>query len=237
MIDGILFDKDGTLFDFRQSWSAWAHGFLASVATSPQHLEQMAAAIGYLPQTRDFHPDSPVIAGTAEEIGTRLLPLLPDLDAGSLKRLIDAAAAQVAMAEAVPLVPLFTAFRARGLKLGIATNDSEVPAQRHMAAHGLTGLLDFIAGYDSGHGAKPEPGMMHAFLAHTGLEAGRVLMVGDSLHDLDAGRAAGMPTVAVLTGIATADDLAPHADVVLADIGELLAWIDAKNRDQSPLIS
>ena len=53
-------------------------------------------------------------------------------------------------------------------------------------------------------------------------------MVGDSLHDLDAGRAAGMRPVAVLTGIARAGDLAPHAEVVLPDIGALPAWLDAQ---------
>jgi phosphoglycolate phosphatase len=52
-------------------------------------------------------------------------------------------------------------------------------------------------------------------------------MVGDSLHDLDAGRAAGMRTVAVLTGIADRAALAPHADVVLGHIGELPDWIAA----------
>jgi phosphoglycolate phosphatase len=54
-------------------------------------------------------------------------------------------------------------------------------------------------------------------------------MVGDSKHDLDAGRAAGMKAVAVLTGIATRADLAPHADVVLADITGLAGWIDRLN--------
>ena len=53
-------------------------------------------------------------------------------------------------------------------------------------------------------------------------------MVGDSLHDLDAGRAAGMRTVAVLTGIAGAAALAPHADVVLNHIGELPDWVLAQ---------
>ena len=50
----------------------------------------------------------------------------------------------------------------------------------------------------------------------------------DSLHDLEAGRAAGMRTVAVLTGVAVAAQLAPHADVVLPDIGALGAWIDSQ---------
>ncbi|MGB3148663.1 MAG: HAD hydrolase-like protein, partial [Paracoccaceae bacterium] len=61
----------------------------------------------------------------------------------------------------------------------------------------------------------------------TGLAAGEVAMVGDSLHDLQSGRAAGMRTVAVLTGIAKRAELEPFADVVLADIGQLPEWIAA----------
>jgi phosphoglycolate phosphatase len=36
-----------------------------------------------------------------------------------------------------------------------------------------------------------------------------------------AGRAAGMPTLAVLTGVATEAELAPHAGAVRPDIGHL----------------
>ncbi|MCB6178349.1 HAD family hydrolase [Rhodobacter sp. Har01] len=226
MIDGIVFDKDGTLFDFRVSWGRWAEGFLAGLARDENHAGQMAEAIGFLPAERSFRPDSVVIAATAADIAATLLPHLPGRDLGALREAIDEAAAGVAMAEAVPLVPLLTALRARGLRLGVATNDSEAPARAHLAAHGLTGLLDFIAGYDSGYGPKPGPGMCRAFAVSQGLEPGRVLMVGDSRHDLEAGRAAGMRTIAVLTGIATAADLAPLAEAVLPDIGALPALLD-----------
>jgi phosphoglycolate phosphatase len=50
-------------------------------------------------------------------------------------------------------------------------------------------------------------------------------MVGDSAHDLTAGRAAGMGTIAVLTGLAKASDLEPFADLVLPDIGYLPNWL------------
>ena len=85
--------------------------------------------------------------------------------------------------------------------------------------------FDFIAGFDSGYGAKPEPGMQLGFCAATGLRPEQVMMIGDSHHDLISGRAAGMVTVGVLTGLATADDLAPLADVVLNHIGELPAYL------------
>ena len=67
-----------------------------------------------------------------------------------------------------------------------------------------------------------------AFAEAVGVPAGRAVMVGDSRHDMEAGRAAGMAVVAVLTGIATREELAPHADVVLPDIATLGDWIDAR---------
>ncbi|MDQ2065672.1 HAD family hydrolase [Xinfangfangia sp. CPCC 101601] len=228
MIRGIVFDKDGTLFDFRASWGRWAQGFLTQIARDDAHARQLAAAIGYLPDTNNFDPSSPVIAGTAKEIAGALLPHLEGHTLESLTQQIDAVATGVPMSEAVPLRALFEEFRARGLKLGVATNDSEIPARAHLERHGLTDLLDFIAGWDSGHGAKPGPGMCLAFATATGLDPAEVLMVGDSLHDLHAGQAAGMRPIAVLTGIAGEADLAPHAEVVLADIGGLPAWMDAQ---------
>ena len=51
--------------------------------------------------------------------------------------------------------------------------------------------------------------------------AASVAMIGDSVHDMEAARVAGMLRVAVLTGPATAEDLAPYADLVLPDIGHL----------------
>lgn len=226
MIRGIVFDKDGTLFDFRASWGRWARGFIASLARDDDHARRLAAAIGYLPEGNTFEPDSPVIAATASDIAAALLPHVDGHDHSSLTDAIDIAAAGVPMAEAVPLVPLFEALRARGLKLGVATNDSEIPARAHLDRHGLTALLDFISGYDSGHGPKPGPGMCLAFAEMTGLDPAEVLMVGDSLHDLEAGRRAGMRPVAVLTGIAGPETLAPHAETVLPDIGALPGWLD-----------
>ncbi|MEK6216586.1 MAG: HAD hydrolase-like protein, partial [Boseongicola sp.] len=58
-----------------------------------------------------------------------------------------------------------------------------------------------------------------------GIQPGKTLMVGDSRHDLAAGRAAGMGTVAVLTGVAEAADLSDLADVILPDIRGIASWL------------
>ncbi len=228
MIDGILFDKDGTLFDFRISWGRWAQGFLARIARDAGHAARLGRAIGFDPATGSFAPYSPVIAATAADIAAALVSELPGVSVVDLTEQIDASAGQASMSEAVPLLPLLSALRGRGLRLGVATNDSEVPARQHLANHGITDCFDFIAGYDSGFGPKPGPGMCLAFTRALGLDPARVAMVGDSRHDLEAGRAAGMLTVAVLTGIATREDLASHADVVLADIGSIPEWLSRR---------
>ena len=171
--------------------------------------------------TRRFAPDSIAIAGTPQQVVDALAPHFPDRLPADLLDLINAAASAAPQREAVPLRPFLQGRRDRGLRLGVATNDAEHPARAHLLAAGVVDMFDFIAGFDSGHGGKPSPGQLHAFAAHVNLPAASVAMIGDSVHDLEAARVAGMLRVAVLTGPATAEDLAPYADLVLPDIGHL----------------
>ncbi len=218
-IRAILFDKDGTLFDFQATWGAWAHELIAELAPGdPVRALALADAMDFDPGAARFRPGSVVIAGTGREVAALLAPIAGQ-DAATLESRIATAAAAAPLAESVPLRPLLARLRAAGLKLGVATNDFEAVAHRHVAP--VVDLFDFVAGFDSGHGGKPEPGMLLAFARACGVPRRSVLMVGDSRHDLIAGRAAGMATLAVLTGVATADDLVDLADAVRPDIGHL----------------
>ena len=134
-------------------------------------------------------------------------------------------AAQAPLAPAVPLGPFLDGLRAQGLRLGVMTNDTEYGARAHLTAAGVLERFDFVAGFDSGHGAKPAAEPLLAFARAVKVDPARVVMVGDSTHDLIAGRRAGMACIGVLTGTALAGDLAPHADAVLPDIGHLPGWL------------
>lgn len=225
-VDGVLFDKDGTLFDFRATWNVWAAGTIATLAGGDAALAAaLARALHYDLDRATFRATSPVIAGTLAEVTALVSPLMPDRDPSALEAWLDDTAQSAPLAPAVPLDPLLRGLRGQGLRLGVMTNDSEAGARAHLGTAGITHLFDFIAGFDSGWGGKPDPAPLLAFAAATGLSPARVVMVGDSTHDLIAGRRAGMQTVAVLTGMAEADELAPHADVVLADIGQLPDWL------------
>ena len=126
------------------------------------------------------------------------------------------------------MVPYLKRLRGGGFRLGVATNDAEAPARAHLERAGTVHLFDFIAGYDSGFGAKPGAGQLIGFANAMGLAPQDCVMVGDSRHDLGAGRRAGFATVGVLTGMAKAKELQDLADVVLPDIGHLPDWLDQR---------
>lgn len=219
--EAIIFDKDGTLFDFEATWSGAMVRLLARLA--PEDDGTVSAALGFDPGTMRFHPDSVAIAGTAEDTGRTLSPVV-GRSVGEVVAIMDEIAMATPMVPVVDLASCLAALR-RICPLAVVTNDSEVPATRHIREAGLDGLIGFLSGFDSGHGVKPAPGPLLAAAEAFGVDPARVLMVGDSLHDLKAGRAAGMINVGVLTGVAGADVLAPHADVILPDIGHLEGWI------------
>lgn len=220
-IKGILFDKDGTLFDFQQSWSDWSYRFVYDIAPDEQTAMTLAENLGFDLATRQFHPDSAVIAGTPEVTVEAVARTLPHLDLGEVRARVISTSAADFQVPVTPLKPLFETLRNHGLALGIATNDGETPARAHLAHFDLDGLFPFVAGYDSGFGAKPEPGQMAGFLRHNDMAAEQAIMVGDSTHDLEAGRAAGFHTIGVLTGVAQEAELAGLSDLILPSIADL----------------
>ncbi len=222
----IIFDKDGTLFDFRATWDIWAADLIEELAAGDPGLQaRLMAELRFDPVTRGFHPDSPVIAGTNREAAECVARAMPGPSVEALELFLMERAMTAPLAPAVPLAPLLARLRAAGLRLAVMTNDSEASALAHLEAVGVRGLFDAVAGFDSGHGAKPDPDPLLALAGIMEVPPARTFMVGDSTHDLIAGRAAGMGTVAVLTGPAEAQELTPHADGVLPDIGHLPAWL------------
>lgn len=226
-IEGILFDKDGTLFDFRATWDVWSADLIADLSAGDDALAgRIADSIAFDLAAKQFLPHSPVIAGTNREAAECIATVLPGRSVAELEIVLMESAAVAPLAPAVPLPPFLDGLAQRGLALGVMTNDSEHSARAHLSQAGVEGKLDFIAGFDSGFGAKPAPGPLLAFARHAGLAPESVVMVGDSTHDLLAGRRAGMRTLGVLTGLAPEAELAPLADAVLPDIGHIPAWLD-----------
>tara|TARA_B100000614_G_scaffold189073_1_gene170052 strand:- start:42 stop:755 length:714 start_codon:yes stop_codon:yes gene_type:complete len=225
-IRGLLFDKDGTLFDFEKTWNSWTSKILTEVSKqSNVSISALADAIDFDLKTGKLLPQSIVIAGTHRQVTAALHTKLSNWDFEHLESYLLDYVIETRQYEVVPLQKYFQKLKSEGLLLGVMTNDAERGAQAHLAAAGILDLLDFVAGSDTGFGCKPAPEPLLAFAKITGLKPDEIAMVGDSLHDLQAAQAAGMMRIAVLTGVATEDELKKHADLVLPSIANLLDLI------------
>lgn len=225
-IRGLLFDKDGTLLDFERTWGPATAAVIAALAAGrPGLAGEMATACGFDADRMGFHPGSPIIAGDATAFvpdWARLLDMsCDDAFIDRVDALYRAESAKSLTGYDDVATELALLAQEHGVRIGLATNDSEAGARAHLEALGIAGHFDFVAGYDSGYGAKPLPGMVLAFAAAVGLEPAEVALVGDSAHDMDAARAAGAQGIGIARTPAAAAALAGHSDRIVRDLAEL----------------
>ncbi len=224
-IRAILFDKDGTLVDFDRTWGRAAgavmHRITGGDAARRRRLEEVSH---YVPEERRFLASSPLLAGSSGQFGPLWAEVLERPATEDLFNEINVLFGEEGRRFLTPIgTPAQTLGRlsAGGLPLGIGTNDTEANARVQAELLGLGPLLTGIYGYDSGHGAKPGPGMVEAFARDAGLPVETVALVGDTRHDLLAARAAGAIAVLVRSGPGPVDAFADEADFILDDVEEL----------------
>ena len=229
-IRGILFDKDGTLLDYNATWVPINRVVALVVADGDAALaRELLVHGGQDDDAGIVKPGSLLAACNTREIADAWSKLIPERGAGDperdIVRIMDDVFQRQGAITSVPVEGLretLSGLRQQGMVMGIATSDSEAGAIATLSPFDVLPWFDFVAGYDSGHGSKPEPGMVHGFCSACDLHPEEVLVVGDNLHDLEMGRNAnaGM-VIGVLSGTSARHDLEAMADHVVNDIRQL----------------
>lgn len=226
-ITAVLFDKDGTLLDYHSSWGPINRRAAVIAAGGDEAFAAELMRFGGMdPDTGITFADGLLAAASTGELATAWVGQGARFAPDELTTLLDAEFRR-SVETVVPvtdLVAMFARLKERGLRLGIASSDSAEAIEKTVVRFDLTPHVDFIAGYDSGHGLKPTAGMVTAFCAHVGVEPSAVAVVGDNGHDMEMAHAAGAGLrVGVLTGTGTRESLTPLSDTVLGSIEELEA--------------
>ena len=109
-----------------------------------------------------------------------------------------------------------------GHRIGIVTAKNEQGAYRTLRHTGLLPYVQAVVGADSCANAKPHPEPVLLALARLGMPPDRAVFVGDSPHDIAAGKAAGTRAVAALWGACARETLAAAgADFFLDDLRDV----------------
>jgi pyrophosphatase PpaX len=127
--------------------------------------------------------------------------------------------------------------RAAGHPVAIVTSKAVWLAKRGLDHVGLGAHFDVIIGCDSCQRHKPDPEPVHIALERLGYGPDDAVFVGDSIHDMEAGRAAGVTTIAALWGPFTREDLAAsrpdHFLERMADLPTVLSRVQAGRNKRS----
>jgi len=115
--------------------------------------------------------------------------------------------------------------RDRGYALGVVTSKSQQFAERGLRLCALWEFVDVFISMDDTSHHKPHPEPLFLALERLQLAPRDAVYVGDSRHDMQAGRAAGMRTVAALWGPVPRAELELENPDALAESPEALLEI------------
>ena len=217
----ILFDLDGTLLDTIDLIVASArHAFDGHGGRVPSDAEWLAGVgTPLLTQLRGFAADEAEVARLEARYREYQVEH-HDL----LTRCFDDTVATV------------EALHRRGHPLAVVTSKRTPIALRGLEHTGIRQYFPVVVGADQTTRHKPDPEPVRVALERLGVHAERAIFVGDSVHDIGAGRAAGVATVAACWGPferqLLVDAGADHMLDSLADLPALVERLEGGARDQ-----
>ena len=116
---------------------------------------------------------------------------------------------------------------AAGHLLGVATGKSRAGLDRALAQQDVGGFFTATRCADEGF-AKPHPDMLLHLMERVGVAPADTLMIGDTTHDLELARNAGVAALAVAYGAHPPEDLIEQQPLAtLHSVAELRAWLAA----------
>jgi phosphoglycolate phosphatase len=214
MPKAILFDLDGTLIDSAPDITAAVNELLDGRRLLPLTVEQVKSMVGNgvekLVERAFAASGMPLSRGELDDVNREMVPIYRR-HLIRLTRLMPGAAETLAQ------------LHVAGIRIGVATNKPQVATREILLHFGLLERLGAIVGGDAVARKKPAPDALLLALEQLGAEPHDTLMVGDSVADVEAARAAGIPVVLVRGGYTLQPVELLGADLVCDTLLELPA--------------
>lgn len=218
-VKAVLLDLDGTLLDTVLDLHAAANGMLADLGRPPVAVADIRAYVGRgIPNLVKR-----VLAGKLEAADDPAPP--PDDALASFKKHYKHFNGRAA--KPFPgVMDGLAALKAKGLPLGVITNKAQAFTLPLLERTGLAPFMSVTVSGDQLPKPKPDPMPLVWACGRMDVSPADTLMVGDSVHDFKAGRAAGCKVFLVPYGYNEGQDVQGlAADAIVASIVEAAALI------------
>ena len=209
--DLLAFDWDGTLMDS-------AAAIAASLQSACRDLD--------LPVPHEEHARYVIGLG----LNDAMAHILPGLDPAQYPRVVERYRVHFLKHDAgTSLFPgaaeTVAALHEAGFLLAVATGKSRRGLDRALGTTGLKRYFHATRCSDEGH-SKPHPGMLQGLMEELGASRERTLMIGDTTHDMEMARAAGVRRLAVAYGAHAKDTLLGYdPEACVDDFEGLRNWL------------
>jgi phosphoglycolate phosphatase len=209
--DLIVFDWDGTLYDSTAFIARCIQASCADLALPVPSVQDASYVIG-MGLTEALQHAAP---GLAPE-------RYPELSARYKHHYV---ARQNDLSLFEGTLPMLHALRERQHSLAIATGKTRRGLDEVLHTVQLKGLFDATRTADETR-SKPHPQMLQELMAEVGIAPERTLMIGDTTHDLQMARLAGVPSVGVSYGAHEPASFAAFEPLhIVHSVAELDHWL------------
>ena len=235
-IEGVLFDKDGTLIDSHTYWGRIierrAAALIACYGLPRELAGDLCRAMGFSRDSRRLLPEGPIALVSREEVIEAVLNFLLPITAAASTETISRLFAQEheAFLEEIhgyiTLLPgvvyLLEQLRRHGVRTAVVTTDTVANTNETLRHVGIAHLFDVVIGKESTKEPKVTGAPATAALKQLGLEAGQAVCIGDAPMDLIMARNSGlMGGIGVATGQLPPAELRTHSDYIITTLHEL----------------
>ena len=233
MIKLLIFDLDGTLADTSKDITDAVNYAVEPYGVKPLSISEIKAMVG-----SGITKLIESLIPTENLIPTFLNPPIPPLAKGGEGGLSEGERDFSAKEEAVKRFLEYysmhlldytntypqvkeTLSKIEAYKKAVISNKREVLSKKVLEGLGLLKFFDVVLGSDSVSERKPSPLPIFELLKRFGVSKEEAVIIGDSNYDIEAGKAAGIKTIAVTYGYRGREVL-KGADFIIENFGEIL---------------